>query len=81
MYLQSHIYKNIPVSFDFITTWNQGVFLCSPCTIIYGPHFFLRKKHLNSFLFEVTSRNLWTLKISKYLINFLEFMKLNEEVT
>jgi len=23
--------KNIPVSFDFITTWNQGVFLCSPC--------------------------------------------------
>ena len=31
MYLQSHIYKNIPVSFDFITTWNEGVFLCSPC--------------------------------------------------
>jgi len=31
MYLQSHIYKNIPVSVDFITTWNQGVFLCSPC--------------------------------------------------
>jgi len=31
MYLQSHIYKNITVSFDFITTWNQGVFLCSPC--------------------------------------------------
>jgi len=31
MYLQSHIYKNIPVSFDFITTWNQGAFLCSPC--------------------------------------------------
>jgi hypothetical protein len=30
MYLQSHIYKNIPISFDFITTWNQGVFLCSP---------------------------------------------------
>jgi len=26
MYLQSHIYKNIPVSFDFITTLNQGVF-------------------------------------------------------
>ena len=25
--------KNIPVSFDFITTWNQGVFLCSPCII------------------------------------------------
>jgi len=25
--------KNIPVSFDFITTWNQGVFLCSPCTL------------------------------------------------
>ena len=23
--------KNIPVSFDFVTTWNQGVFLCSPC--------------------------------------------------
>ena len=23
--------KNIPVSFDFRTTWNQGVFLCSPC--------------------------------------------------
>ena len=31
MYLQSHFYKNIPVSFDFITTSNQGVFLCSPC--------------------------------------------------
>jgi len=29
MYLQFHIYKNISVSFDFITTWNQGVFLCS----------------------------------------------------
>jgi len=25
--------KNIPVSFDFITTWNQGVFLCSPCIL------------------------------------------------
>ena len=23
----------IPVSFDFITTWNQGVFLCSPCIL------------------------------------------------
>ena len=23
--------KNIPVSFDFITTWNRRVFLCSPC--------------------------------------------------
>ena len=28
MYLQSHIHKNIPVNFDFITTWNQGVFFC-----------------------------------------------------
>jgi hypothetical protein len=35
MYLQSYIYKNIPASFDFITTLNQGVFLCSPC-ILYG---------------------------------------------
>ena len=26
--------KNIPVSFDFITTWNQGVFLCSPCIML-----------------------------------------------
>jgi hypothetical protein len=25
--------KNIPVSFDFITTWNQIVFLCKPCII------------------------------------------------
>ena len=33
MYMQSDIYKNIPISFDFITTWNQGVFLCSPCII------------------------------------------------
>jgi hypothetical protein len=33
MYLQSHIYKNIPVSFDFITTRSQGMFLCSPCTV------------------------------------------------
>ena len=24
IYLQSHIYKNIPVSYVFITTWNQG---------------------------------------------------------
>jgi hypothetical protein len=31
IYLQSHIYKSIPVSFDFITTWNQGRFLCSSC--------------------------------------------------
>jgi len=30
MYLQSNIYKNIPVSFDFITTWNQGVFFVHP---------------------------------------------------
>jgi hypothetical protein len=28
--------KNIPVSFDFITTWNQGVFLCSPCIFFVG---------------------------------------------
>ena len=28
--------KNIPVSFNFITTWNQGVFLCSPCTVTFG---------------------------------------------
>jgi hypothetical protein len=27
--------KNIAVSFDFITIWNQWVFLCSPCTIHY----------------------------------------------
>jgi len=33
MYLQSHISKNISVSFDFITTWNQGLFLCSSCII------------------------------------------------
>jgi len=26
--------KNIPVSFDFINTWNQAVFLCSPCTLV-----------------------------------------------
>jgi hypothetical protein len=26
--------KNIPVSFDFITAWNQGVFLCSTCIYI-----------------------------------------------
>jgi len=25
---------SIPVSFDFINTWNQGVFLCSPCICI-----------------------------------------------
>jgi hypothetical protein len=25
------ICKNIPISFDFITTWNQRVFLCSLC--------------------------------------------------
>ena len=37
MYLQSHIYENIPVSFDFITTWNQGVFLCSPCISLISP--------------------------------------------
>jgi hypothetical protein len=34
MYLQAHIYKNIPVSFDFITTSNQGVFLCSAIYIL-----------------------------------------------
>jgi hypothetical protein len=33
MYLQSHIYKNILVCFDFVTTWNQGVLLCSPCIL------------------------------------------------
>jgi hypothetical protein len=26
--------KNIPVSFQFITTWNKGVFFCTPCTIL-----------------------------------------------
>ena len=25
--------KNIPLRFGFITTWNQGVFLCSPCIL------------------------------------------------
>jgi hypothetical protein len=35
MYLQSHIFKNIPVNFDFIITWNQRVFLCSPCIFRY----------------------------------------------
>ena len=30
MYLQSDIYKNIPVSFDFIITWNQRVFCVRP---------------------------------------------------
>ena len=25
--------KNIPLSFDFITAWNQGVFLCSLCIL------------------------------------------------
>jgi hypothetical protein len=29
-------YKNIPVSFYFITTWNQEVFLCSLCTYIFS---------------------------------------------
>jgi hypothetical protein len=33
MYLQSHIYENISVNFDFITTWNQRVFLCSSCIL------------------------------------------------
>jgi hypothetical protein len=27
--------KKIPISFDFITTWNQGVFLCSPCSMAH----------------------------------------------
>jgi hypothetical protein len=27
--------KNIPVSFDFITAWNQGVFLYSPCISLW----------------------------------------------
>jgi hypothetical protein len=38
MYLLFNIYKNIPVSFDFITTWNQGVFLCLLCICIYTEH-------------------------------------------
>jgi hypothetical protein len=51
MYLQSHIYKNIPVSFDFITTWNKGVFLCSPCTIqliLWITFIFLNLSYLTS---------------------------------
>jgi len=36
--------KNIPVSFDFITTWNQGVFLCSPC--ITTKQFRVRKRNI-----------------------------------
>jgi len=28
---QRSVKCSIPVSFDFITTWNQAVFLCSPC--------------------------------------------------
>jgi hypothetical protein len=35
MYLQSHIYKNIPVSFDFMTTLNQGVFFVHPLLEIF----------------------------------------------
>jgi len=33
-YCSHQFYKNITESFDFITTWNQGVFLCSPCSIV-----------------------------------------------
>jgi len=48
MYLLSHIYKNIPVSFYFITTWNQEVCLCSLCRLprimkLYSPPG--RRKH------------------------------------
>jgi hypothetical protein len=32
--IKNFIYNNIPVSFDFITTWNQGVLLCSPCITV-----------------------------------------------
>jgi len=35
MCLQSHIYKNIPVSFDFITTWNQGLFVFTLYIYVY----------------------------------------------
>ena len=31
---KGHSCKNIPVGFDFITTLNQGVFLCSSCTLL-----------------------------------------------
>ena len=31
--LQSYIHKNILVHFEFITNWNEGVVLCSPCVM------------------------------------------------
>ena len=67
MYLQSHIYKNIPVSFDFITTWNQGVFLCSPCTVtslrivVSEPR---SEPDISEYLAEILlTRTLWMLKL------------------
>jgi hypothetical protein len=32
---QGAVKFSIPASFDFITTLNEGVFLCSPCIIPY----------------------------------------------
>ena len=49
--MQFNIYKNIPVSFYFITTWNQGVFLWSPCT---KEHI---KKKATSYFTEKKSRH------------------------
>ena len=59
------IYKTIPVSFDFITTLNQGVFLCSPC-----------KSKLPISLWER-----YQIKISKYIQHILPWMMNNQTWT
>ena len=65
MYLQSHIYKNIPVSFDFITTWNQGIFLYSPC---------IKVKHKYTYTNQLQSRFITTPGPTTNLWKVLKFM-------
>jgi hypothetical protein len=60
----THFYKNIPVSFDFITTWNQGVFSCSSCIIFWMANCtYFDNTHIS----QPIPIDLWTSKVSNSL--------------
>ena len=58
--------KNIPVSFDFITTWNQEMFLCSPC--IYKKLLTKLRSHLSLCLCIMSWRRMeqWRCNTTKF---------------
>ena len=53
--------KNIPVSFVFITTWNQGVFLCSHCIFELRCSIYPKWQFLSCAAIEFSERRGWVI--------------------